>query len=436
MTGSCVVRSTLRFVGVVLVVALALLLVLRVYGNRRFAAAERTFAATVGPREGDPYASPRVADEDNAAIYLRAGSEAVILSKSDQSRTGELTTTPIAAWTGKDRALLQRVLKHNAPPLELLHRAPDFPTSSFGLRDQRTDDFASKVPLLKLLWAQRLLYLESCVALQEHDLARFHAAAKAMSTMAGALEQESPAIVLLIGIACEKIFISGLKEAIANPSTQRETLAELQRMVLDTDLEAAWRRSNLAEQVEMRIAMSDPAGTHKQKLGLYGRFLKFAVGKIFQAQQLELRADLINALDQPLGLEPEWSRRGAHRPSGIFTMFQVFESVMFGPAPNRIVGRMQSTLSLRDAVRIALAVRLQGLERGAYPETLASIPGAAHPDPFAGTPLTYERLPDGSARMSVPRFEELWKRISDASASSQPYLWELPAPARTAPPGR
>jgi hypothetical protein len=208
-------------------------------------------------------------------------------------------------------------------------------------------------------------------------------------------------------------------------------------MLVGTDLRVAWRRGKLWQQtvIQQHVAavISDPLIARQEKVGLYGRFMEFAVGSIFHAQQLELTADLIAAVDQPLGLDPSWSRRGSHQPRTVFGMFEVFESVMFGPSAKSSVGRLQSTLSLRELARIALAVRLAGLATGSYPETLASLPGAMQPDPFAGKPLTYERRADGSARISVPGFEKLWTRITDASASSQPYLWELPAPTRTAP---
>ena len=54
MAMSRAVRRTVRVVGVALVVALAGLLALRIYGDRRLAAAEREFTANVGPMAGSP----------------------------------------------------------------------------------------------------------------------------------------------------------------------------------------------------------------------------------------------------------------------------------------------------------------------------------------------------------------------------------------------
>jgi len=431
---SPVVRWTMRLAATALVVALAGLLGVRVYGKSRLAAAERVFAARVGPREASAYASAPVPDEENAAVLLRAGAEAMILPGNDRPQVGEMTLTRPDRWSESQRSDLRRILANNGPALELLHRAAGMTKSLFGAVtwDKRTHELMTP-PLLKLITAQRLLLLDAREALLEHKSARLMADAASMATMAAGLERESARVELLVGIACEKMLLAVVSDAVADSFTDRETLTKLQGMVGDTDLKAAWRRSNVAEQAEIgrhvAAAISDPLLGRQEEVGLYGRFMEFAVGNIFLAQMLELRADLIAAVDQPLGLDPPWLGRGMYQPR---TMFGVFESVMF-PEGAKAAGRVQSALSARSLANIALALRLLGLETGSYPATLKGIAGATQPDPFAGKPLTYERRADGSARISVPDFEALWKCISDASASSQPVTWELPAPALRPP---
>ena len=110
-------------------------------------------------------------------------------------------------------------------------------------------------------------------------------------------------------------------------------------------------------------------------------------------------------------------------------MFNVFESVMFSGLASS-GGRVQSTMSVRNLANVALKVRVEGLQTGSYPQTLAAYPEAVRPDPFAAKPLLYMLRPDGSAVISVPDFAAMWKRISDAGLGSQPYTWELPAPRK------
>jgi hypothetical protein len=435
MIGSRVLRWTARVLAVALVVAIAALLVVRVYGRRRLAWAESEFAKKVGSRAPATSAPVSLSGAENAALVLGAGAEAVILPGNDRPRMGALAMQPLGHWTPEDRAELDRIVANNRPALELLHRAAGMTRSDFGplAWDNDTRELRSP-PLLKLITAQRLLLVDARMASLAHEPARLLADAGSMAVMAAGLERETPMVELQVGMACEKMFWTAVQDAVSNPSIDRESLTKLEAMLMNTDLRAAWRRSNLRQQsvIQQHVAavMSEPVTARVPKVSLYGRFVEFAFGDIFRAQQLEIRAALIAAVDQPLGLDPAWSRRGQQEPRTIFDMFDVFESVMFGPAPNRYVGRVQSTLSLRNLGRIALALRLQGLETGAYPDTLASVPGAMQPDPFAGKPPTYERRADGSARISVPDFEALWKRISDAGPATQPSTWELPAPAR------
>jgi hypothetical protein len=434
MAMSSLVRRTVRLVATVLVVALAALLALRIYGSARLAAAEKDFAERVGPREATASVPAKVPEEENSAFFLRAGGEAMSLPGDDKPQVGELSMAPAESWTEAQRANVRRIRANNGPALELLHRAAGMTRSNFGAIawDTKTHQLTAP-PLFKLMTAQRLLLVDARMAVLEHDPARLLADAASMATMAAGLERETPTVELQVGIACEKMLLAAVSDAVADPSIDRETLTKLQAMFVDTDLRAAWRRSNVAQQTEIskHVAevISDPLAARQEKVGLYGRFMEFAVGKIFQAQQLEIRADLIAAVDQPLGLDPPWLRRGLRQPHTILDMFDVFESVMFGQTAKSSIGRVQYTLSLRELARIALAMRLQGLATGSYPETLASAPGGTTADPFAGKPLAYERRPEGSARISVPDFEALWKRISDVGARAQPFSWELPAPA-------
>ena len=110
-------------------------------------------------------------------------------------------------------------------------------------------------------------------------------------------------------------------------------------------------------------------------------------------------------------------------------MFNVFESIIFSGLAE--LGRaLQSTMSVRNLADVALKVRIEGLQTGSYPRTLAAFPEAVRPDPFAAKPLSYVRRPDGSVVISVPDFAALGSGFSDAGLGSQPYTWELPAPAK------
>jgi hypothetical protein len=431
MAMSRTVRWTVRAVGVAVVVALAALLALRIYGGRRLAAAERAFAAKVGPTAGNPYASPPVPDDANAAIYLRAGAEALLLPR-EHAKVGDLTLAPAAAWTPEQWEFLRGLLARNRPALELLHRAAGMTESSFGLRDpaNEAEELKTRLPLLKLLWAQRVLFLDARVAERDGEPERFLLDAGSMATMAAALDRESPMIAMLIGQAAEKLFLATVSEVAAQSEVPAQTLRKLQGMLLTNDLRAHWRRSLLADAygIDRRVASgrTEPNGQGGAWTLLKGRALELCCHDIFTAQQRELYADLVGIVDQPLGSGPRWADRGKAKPT---SPFGVFEAVMF-PALARAGGRVQSTMSLRNLADVALKVRIEGLRTGGYPPTLAAHPEAMRPDPFAAKPLSYTLRPDGSAVIAVPNFVLLWKRVSDAGPGSQPFSWELPVPAK------
>ncbi len=448
---SRVAQATAWTVGIALAVGLAGFSALRIYGSRRLAAAQREFTAKVGPVAGNAYASAKIPDDENAAILLRAGAEAVVLPGGDKPLAGNLTMIEATRWNAQQVTGIRRILAANAPALELLHRAAPMTRSSFGLVDpvnepeelnmresglgkadpvNESEKFKAKMPILKLLWAQRLLLLDARLALLDGDWQRFLTDAGSMSTMAVALERESPMVAMLIGVAAEKILLTVTSEATARPEVSLTTLQRLQRLLLDTDLRATWRRALLVSAVgsDRRVAAirADPKRMAEEGFGVKGRLLELLFGDILAAQRRELYSDLVGVVDQPIGSNPRWADRGKARPKSIFS---VFESVMFSGLASS-GGRVQSTMSVRNLANVALKLRMEGLQTGSYPQTLAAYPEALRPDPFAGKPLTYLRRPDGSAVISVPDFAALWKRISDAGLGSQPYTWELPPPGK------
>ncbi|HVN33405.1 MAG TPA: hypothetical protein VMT45_15615, partial [Thermoanaerobaculaceae bacterium] len=269
MPTSPVVRWGVRLVAGALVVALAALLGVRAYGKSRLAAAEREFAKRVGPQERSAPIGVKVAEEENASIFLRNGAEAMILPGDDRPLVGELAFEPVGRWSERNRAELRRILAANGAALELLRSAGRMTESDFGplAWDEKTRELTTP-PLLNLLTAQRLLLGDARIALVDREPRRVLSDAAAMATMATALEREAPGVELQMGLACEGMLLALLEEAIADPSTERAALVKLQAILPDVDLRAAWRRSNLWEQgeIERHVAevLSDPAGARQK----------------------------------------------------------------------------------------------------------------------------------------------------------------------------
>ncbi len=425
MAMSRVVRRTVRVVGVVLVVALAGLLALRIYGNQRLAAAEREFTANVGPMAGHPDDSASVPDEANAAIYLRAGAEAVVLPGGDKAAAAELTVGDPTRWNAQQVAEAGRILAANAPALELLHRVAGMTRSSFGPVNPANvvDDLRSKLPLLKLLWAQRLLWLDAHVALGDGDTARLVEDARAMSVLAAALERETPLIAELVGIAAEKILLGTVADAAANPHLDEAAVSDLSRVLLDVDLRTAWRRS-LAFESKVPGGLQAFEGSSKPRGSLIrSRIVYLAAPSFWDAPYVEWMARLLKAVDVPYA--SRLSSLTEQRPRSEFSPLAASIANL-----TQAAGRNQVILSERRLARLALALRRQGLATGVYPDSLDAFPEASAPDPFTGEHIAYTHRRDGSAQLSVPGGVKLWERMQRNVGFPGPFTWELPPPGK------
>jgi hypothetical protein len=423
MSGSTVLRWTVRILGVALVVVLAALLVLRVYGSRRLAAAEHDFAAIVGPvnESGNPCALPKIPDAENAAVFLQAGINAMILLGDDVPLVGKMSATPPQNWTESQRADLRRIVARNAPALELLHRAVGLKRSNFGIADaaHKMEKPAPLPVLLKAMRVQRLLYGEGVLALEERDFPRALSSAEVMSAMAAALEREPLLIAHLVGIACEKMFLEVAADTVAMPALDERSLAALERQLVEVDLGRAWKRT-LACEFRLPSHWKIAEGTSMPQT--VAQKLRYALlADYFDAPYVERMAHLAGAMGLPYG-DGLGGLAGAAPRSSSTVLAMVTGNLV------NAIGRYQVVLSERRLARFALALRQRALETGAYPQTLASFSEALEKDPFTGGQLLYTLRPDGSAQLAVPNGVKLWDRLNPEIHNPGPFTWELPAP--------
>ena len=422
MTVSAVVRLWVRAIGLVLVLALACLLVMRIVGDRRLAAAEREFAVKAGALPPNLYASARVPEEENAAILLRAGAEAIVLYAKEVSTAGEMTTVNQAVWSEERNHLIRQLIARNRPAFELLRRTAGMTRSSFGLTDPAHlhDDLKTNLPLLKLLWAQRLLWLDAKVALREGDMVRCADDARVMSVLAVALEREAPLISELVGLAAEKILLQVMSDAVARPDLDVATLSVLASAIPEVDLRAAWRRSRAFE-FRLPAVSGTSIRNPEARRNLAKTALYLAAPGYFDAPYIAWMARLMQAPDVPYGnglaALTEQQPRGSISPLG--PLFHLTQAA----------GRSQVILSERRLARLALALRRQALATGAYPDSLDAFAEARVADPFTAERIVYKHRPDGSAQLSVPGGAKLWEGMQGKVGFPGPFTWELPVPA-------
>lgn len=423
-------RFILRAVLTAMLVVLAGAVIYNLLGDRQRAEAERAFKARLGAYLG---ARPRVADERNAAVPLIAGAQALIISAKDKSALGGMTQKPASGWTAGEREYLRSVLEINGPGLELLYRSGGMRESDFGLDpsagSQNLDDFKSRMPLLKLLWAQRLLWLDANEAWIANDRTRFAAATAAMASLASALERETPLMITgLIGVASEKIFHSAAGMALASTACDLETVTLLSSDLPSEDLTGSWRRVIAGEGLPWANLVSEweKPKTLSWYTRAYDGVRGMIVGSRIEAQRFQMLVVLAGSLEVPYGSSPDWA---AARTAEVKQRSGPYLGTLM---PNLLnaAGRYQTALAGRQLVRTALWVREQGLRTGAYPTSLAGSSDGAGSDAFSGSPLVYEVHVDGSATLGIKNGDDLWKRLQQNIKSSLPFTLRLPPPSR------
>ncbi|MFH1176712.1 MAG: hypothetical protein V1750_04830 [Acidobacteriota bacterium] len=404
----------IRIGGVVAVVALALLLGLRVQARAEERSLENEFREKVGPLDPAAYASPVVPDGENAAIWLRAAAAALVLEKADKDLVAEMTSLPADAWTADQRAAIGRLFSRIAPALDLAERASTKRLSSYLLSGTQATSVKPDIPVLELLWLARLIREHALFALESGDSAAYRLDVSRLACIAASLERETPLIAQLIGLAAERMMADVILAGVRAPAIERAALDHLDAVIPDVDLATAWRRA----------LGGLGAGVHSGGVDLRNMFdaasTKVVMSVPSPEEYLRIVLGVAGLASRPMGLDGALADR-----------LEKSKQLEKGrPTADTLAGslvRYQSILSLRRLARLAIAVRLEALDTGRYPDTLAAWPEASAPDPFTGGSLRYERRADGSAAISVPGAEDLYNRINELK-TFVPYTWELPAP--------
>jgi len=419
-------RTVVRVLGIALAVLLAAGLAARIYGKRRLAAAETRLAAALAPYSAASLTSPAVPANENAAIVLRAGAQALLLPRPDAALAGTLALRAAPEWSAEERGELDRIVAANAPGLELLERGSKMPRSSFELTRERDGslDFGN-LPLLALVNAARLEMAVALRALDAGDQAKFLASAAVVAKIGESLGAEAPLIAKLIGIAGERMFLGLARRAVADPSATPATLRALGELIGTSDLRLEWKRCLAAEHGLWQAAVErNEAGAldrRDDEPTVFRRVTGYVFGPWAAARATEALSAIVDAPDTP------YAEAKASLPAPFVQLSRSWLDAVAGPVvPNLLnsSGRLQATLSQRRMARVALALRLHASASGALPASLEAIPEASAADPFTGGNLSYELRPDGSAVLELSGADTLYNEMAHVS-NSCPFSWEI-----------
>ncbi len=404
-----------RIGGVAAVIALAVLLGVRVHARSAEQSLESAFREQVGPLDPAAYASAIVPDGENAAIWLRSAAAALTLPKADKDLVGTLSWIRNSeTWSPEQRTAFDHLVSRNAPALDLVEKAAARPRSSYLLSGLEAAKIDTPIPLLDLIWLGRLINERAHVAIAAQDWATYRLSVGELACVGASLERESPLIAQLVGVACERMMAEAILGGVHAPLADRPALDRLDILIPDVDLASAWKHA----------LGSLGADVYSGSVDLHDLFdaasTKVVMSVPTREEYLRMVLGIARLAARPMGLDDALAAR-----------LEKSKQIEKGRPPGDYLAtsivRYQSILSLRRLARLAIALRLQALEAGGYPDSLAAWPEAAAPDPFTGGALAYERRADGSAVVSVPGAENLFNRINELK-SWITYTWELPAP--------
>lgn len=411
-------RRVVVVLGLLLVVALAVLLALDLAASRRLAAAQERFEADVAPLEYASLLRPALDNTSNAATWIQAGASALVLSAEHQEAAAELARRKGSEWSAADRDVAAALAAEAGPAFELLEKSLSIAASDFGI--EYPAGINAELPdLMPLLRVVRLARIRGSLAVHQGERRRALRDLAIIGRVGDALGDESLLITAIVTMGADWHYLGLLKEALPllESGDLERIAADLARRGRGVTLERALRAD--ATMVS-RTSAADFADATSNGRGLLARpvvWLSSGWYKRETARALDSFRLLIGNLQRTV---PEGERLMAERS------FDGPGEHMLVPNLRWTVARYRATEAARLLAASALATRLAGLATGAYAVEPILLP-ATEPDPFAGGEITFERRADGSALLAAPAAAELWEaRDSNQRRPPPPFAWELP----------
>lgn len=417
-------RWTVRCVGLLLLALLAVTLYYRSRGAEELAEARKEFETKVGPLEPMAYKPRPVLDEENGAVWLLAGAQAVVTFQQERMTLGLLADTPSSQWTKEQVDRFTMIKVRNAPALVLLRRTSDM--KRCDLQALRGDDGRQN---LALVTSVRLLATDARDALRQNEADRFLSDISSLSDLTSAMEREPETLKLLLGSYAERVLLPVLQEASGSRALDEAAISKLDALIPSANLMDAWRRAMGKEAADTGTRMG--AGTEgegsSERPSLLSRLINWVTGDLDHARYLRRWVETVSWAREPYAL-----RSSAPAHPLMLLPWSVIGSIQTSNLGST-AGRMQATLALRQITTLGLEVRRAGLVRGAYPPDLSAFAGAKVPDPFSGKPVAYTLHPDGSATLAIPDADALYRKLTDGKRAAIGFTWTLPPVAAGKP---
>lgn len=418
-----VLKALLVTIAAICAVGLVASLVIRAYGAHRLASASKRYEREVGSLSLNDFARPRIAAEKNAVTWLRPGVLAAVYFADDTSLVGSLSAKRFPTWTAEETAKLEAILERNEPAITLLERSRGMKATNWDISYELGT--TAKIPnLLAAINAAKMLNARGRLALGRGDTETALTSAETLGALARSHEAESETIVLLIGLAIEKLQIALVRELAHSSFATSAELDRIEASLCDEELTRAVRRSlryNATASAHDLDVESKPGDSRAVIL----RPIAGALDTLVATAVIDSHRDAENAVGKPIRA-PLGGREAEERDWGWWKrLLDVYRTDV-----GAVSARATATASARDLTRLAIALRRRALIDGRYPANLPAVDSVSATDPLSGEPRVYEVKADGSVELRSNTTREIVRSITPGAQLSYEslYTWVLPAP--------
>lgn len=407
-------RRAIIVAALAVIVLLTFLLVLRWWGARRLDSAVTTFEQEIGSLDPSRFALPELADEENASIWLMAGSRAIVVPDESVWVLKEAPETPIGDWSPGLIAEAENLLESNQPAFDLLARSLAVESSNFGIQYEL--GFEAEVPPVLELWkAGRLIRLDSLVALRRADYERLSQDIALLHRLGSALARESLLVTALISVSLDRLLIALAHDTVIWTAVDRSTLEDLGQKLQAGDSMAVLRRALASGALATARTPIDQFESNDESLLL--RWSTRLLSPLSTADLLEGYVEMWGLLPHPYAEIREF-----YRSKQGLAAWNIFGILM--PNLQDAIGKAKAVETSRALALEAMDLRLICLEAGAYPHTIDS----DRLDPYGGGSISIESIGGSQPVLSAPRAVKLWHEeyAGVEHVESPPLVFELP----------
>lgn len=332
------------------------------------------------------------------------------LSAEARALTAHLHETDPAEWTPAERERLTALLAGQAGVL-----------SSVGARGEVLDGPLLPEGSRRLLQAAKLVALRDRLALLEGREAEVLSGLESRLDLALRMSLQPGAVGPLLGNAVFLLTVPDLQRMATRPETSSATLERLDALLGRWRAELPDAAAVLARDVldlvdpERRTAKVDEgqvAGDDPAEPLFMAPLARVTAGLAGGCREIGCRA-AVAALDRP---DPDGEG------------YEVIATMMI---PNYVdmLRKLEGSGELARLARTAVALRLEALEAGAYPDELEGVALSLGLSPEQADEMAYERRPDGEgARLRLASDRLVTDAPERRRAALRPLLaWDLPA---------